>query len=312
MIIFGTADPGPAQYLSEVIQSIETPYICFCSQISQKVFAKNNIKAFVYTPQRLEKEKVSQIIVGSRTETAFDSLLLKWGNQNKIKTIMVIEHWTNFKERIFSLDESNLPSEIWVNDLESKNKLTRLGIEQQRIFVVGNPILERLQKSSKSNKLKTDAILFVSEDMSDESFKLKQNYGFDEYQVLETILRYKPEQKMLYIKLHPAEKIDKYENFCEEFGVEIIQEASKESLGDYEIIIGMNSFLLIELAMMKNRVYTYRPNQKELFIGEQLNLTYNLREKELTSLLRDQVHFYSNNPSVSFIGSKKNILNRLI
>ena len=129
---------------------------------------------------------------------------------------------------------------------------------------------------------------------------------------LEAILKYKPPQTPLFIKLHPEEKMDKYKTLCQAHGVELLQEATKEAMGKYEIIIGMNSFLLIELALMGTTVYTYRPNQMERFIGEELYLSFNLQENELASLLRDKVHFYSNNPSVSFIGSKKNILNRLI
>ena len=105
--------------------------------------------------------------------------------------------------------------------------------------------------------------------------------------------------------------MDKYKTLCQAHGVELLQEATKEAMGKYEIIIGMNSFLLIELALMGSKVYTYRPNQTERFIGEELYLSYNLQESELASLLQEKVYFKSTISSVSFLGSKHNILKRL-
>ena len=312
MIVFGTADAGPAQYLSEVIQSIRTPYLCFSSVISAKVFANNNIKETAFKSDLIPKERVNQIIVGSSlSNMSIDFQLLKWGKQNKVKTIMIIEHWTLFKERIEALDESNFPSEFWVNDASCKQKLIELGINQNSICSVGNPTLEKLEKSPKIKQSKNNAILFVSEHMSDPHFQLKQKYGFDEHCVLEAILKHKPPQTPLFIKLHPEEKRDKYKTLCQAHGVELLQEVTKEVMGKYEIIIGMNSFLLIELALMGSTVYTYRPNQRERFIGEELHLSYNLQENELACLLQEKVHFKCTISSASFLGSTHNILKRL-
>lgn len=312
MIIFGASDAGPAQYLSEIIKKINVPYECYCSNISKVVFNKNKIKCYELNLISVPKKMISHIIVGSTLESeTIDFKLLEWGRINKIKTILIIDHWTNFEERISLLNESNFPSELWVNDVFCKNKLVKLNVDDKIIFPVGNPILERLESLSVSVNTKKNSILFISESMNDSKFDLKKIYGFDEYDVLKSIIKHLPKTSDLFIKLHPAESIDKYNSYCNNYGVKIIKNKNLESLSIHKTIIGMNSFLLVELALIGNNVYTYRPNQAQDFIGTQLNLTYNLNERELINVLNNNKVYIKKSSSVSFKESYNNILKRL-
>jgi hypothetical protein len=97
--------------------------------------------------------------------------------------------------------------------------------------------------------------------------------GYDEYEVIGILTTNLCAEDHLVIKLHPAEPENKYD-FIKDPRVSIIRNADVEilaALGD--VIIGMASMLLLELALLRDDVISFRPGAKKSFIGERLGAT---------------------------------------
>jgi len=115
-------------------------------------------------------------------------------------------------------------------------------------------------------------------------------------------------QDHLVIKLHPVEFEDMYK-FLSVANISIVSEASVEDiayLGD--LIVGMSSMLLLELAMYRNDIISFCPNAKSPFIGELLGATIRLdsiRQLHETVELRSEVNCDFRH---RFVGSRERII----
>ena len=305
MIVYGTQDAGPAEYISRIINNTDQKYLCFSSKISKIVFSKNNIPSQPLDFQLLVPEEIRFIIVGSsHNKNKLDYELLKWSKQNKIAAILVIEHWTNLKQRISFIEKTFFPDQIWVNDSYVKENLVKLNVNKEVIKIVGNPVLEKQEKFLTNQYPKIfNKIIFISEEMNSDEINLKPKYGFDEYEVIDFILKHRNPNTPFFIKLHPAENKLKYRNLTERPNINLIDDIELFEIGQKSLIIGINSILLLELALQGFSIYSYRPNQKEEFIGAKLNLTYNLNSAELISILKTHHFIKFNKKDISFNGS---------
>ena len=308
MIVFGAQDAGPAQYLSKIINNIGQEYICFSSKISKISFLDNSIYSKTLNFDLLKPKEIKFIIVGSsHNKNNLDYELLKWGKINKITTVLIIEHWTNIEQRVSFIENFPPPNQIWVNDNFVKNRLIDLNINEKIIKIVGNPVLEKQTKYNFSNPDQFKSILFISEEMNSSEINLKSKYGFDEYEVLRFILNNRDLETLLFIKLHPSENKNKYDALAQLPNVKIIRNITDKKILDDSFIVGMNSILLLEFALRGYFIYSYRPNQKEAFIGSKLDLTYNMNKEEFKLSLKTRKFIEFKRSSLSFNGSMRNI-----
>ena len=313
MIVFGTEDSGPAQYMSDVINSnlFKFEFNCFSSENSKKTFTRNKIKSTFFDLKKIPIS-TSLVITGSPpNKNNLDYELIKWANKNFVKSILLIEHWTNLKERIVFFSEPFFPYEIWVNDNWCKEQLLKLNVSSRKISVVGNPVLEKITKRNKKPATDFNQLIFISEEMKSDFINLKDNYGFDEFEVIQFILNHKPNDLSVAIKLHPSEKVLKYNSILDQHNVKIVN-VVKDDLPSSACYIGMNSILLLELALKGEKVYTFRPNAKTKFIGNELGLTFDLNEDKLIELVTSKKHLDFDIPTLDFKGSIKKINHRIM
>lgn len=311
MIVFCATDAGPAEYLAQIIAQITIPRIVFSSKISSLIFDKYRIKSSELDLTLLSSE-VELIVCGSSLDKeASEYHLLKWAKKNNKISVLAIDHWTNFSQRLNHLKTIGLPNEIWVNDQWSKDQFIKLNVSSRKISVVGNPVLEKITKIDKKLISKFYRLIFISEEMKSDIIDLKNNYGFDEYEVIQFILGNKPTDLPVEIKLHPSEKATKYKSIIDQPNVKILN-ISKDKLPTSACYVGMNSILLLELALKGEKVYTFRPNAKSEFIGNQLGLTLDLKEDELVEMMISKKHLDFNTHRPNFKGSIKKINHRIM
>ena len=284
MILFAVSDAGPAKYLASVIIKIDIPFICLCSNISKKVFESYRIHTITEEAQ-IDYSDIKCIITGTCLGDGLDKIALKKGIKKNILTISIIEHWSLYIER-FTLDNKLiLPDYILVNDEIAKKESIKSGLPESKIIVVGNPFLEELSVRKLSPKLKSDwhkeigikdkpVITIISEIYRDDFPENSPNYqGFDEYEVLENLIKIAKESGYaILIRQHPSEYKFKYLKYLND-------DVRLDNFNDYDstimnsdFIIGMGSMFLIEASLFRNDIISYRPNQKQLFIGNQLGV----------------------------------------
>lgn len=308
MIIFCASDAGPAEYLSVVASAIKVPFICISTERSKPTFNAHNLPSLDYCDS-LCTDNVCLVICGSTFENhAAEFKLFEWANKMSIFSIIAIDHWTNFSLRIKKFKKGVFPNQIWVIDKWSKQEFLKMNINGQIIKTVGHPVLEKIKLIKSNSEPYFNEVIFISEEMKSSEIDLKPLYGYDEFEVLDHLLKYKSTDLVLYIKPHPSESNEKFQSLLSEINNVKLLNIDKEDLPEAACYVGMNSILLLELALQGRKVYSYCPNAKKEFIGNQLGMTYPLKESELIELMSKKKHlnFKINYPA--FKDSLKRIL----
>jgi hypothetical protein len=117
-----------------------------------------------------------------------------------------------------------------------------------------------------------------------------------------------PNDYRLLIKLHPEEKKDKYSKYLSH-NIDIAIDWTFEMMIQIpDLIIGMQSMLLLELAMHRNDIICYRPNAKSRFYGEEMNIINSAKKiNTLSSYLTNKPKIKIDSFKKKFIGSSRKI-----
>jgi hypothetical protein len=294
-------------------------------KVSRKVFKRTKATPFVIHVEKDIKLVVTGTSLGS-AEESLDKQLVVWAKANRIPVISIIEHWSWYRKR-FEVDNSELllPDYILVNDTIALQDAIAEGLPASMLYAMGNPYLEQLCTNQlehceseiilKQYSLPADKqlLFFISEALKD-TFKVGTGdyMGYDEFEVLDSIVSQLRENEHLVIKLHPEESASKYDRFrCE--SVSILRECPVKDLSAIAYkIIGMASMLLLELTVFRKDIISYRPNASKDFIGERLGLTIPAKDAFELRYFLDQNIYAKQNLSEYFQGSKNRIINFIL
>ena len=249
---------------------------------------KDRGKINIIAQQIIANHKPDILLCGTSDGYNLEKALLVYCKKLKIPTVAVLDNWTNLDLR-FSESEDDLqylPDKLAVMDDYTRDELEKLGISTEVIEVTGQPYLDKIinfKKSANRNDIRSTfkikpnekLITFVSEPHSldygtDDSFPLYK--GFTEIDVLDCIIKtinnfvletYSKIQ--LKIKLHPKElhcnlsPILKNANF----NYEVLHEINQWGLVfASDIVIGMESILLVESALLGTPTISLQPSIK--------------------------------------------------
>ena len=118
-------------------------------------------------------------------------------------------------------------------------------------------MLEQVAKKAKnqlgSTTKRKEKVLFISEDYS--SLAGSQLYpGFNEFEVVDDILKSCGADLGLTIKLHPKEENGKFDDLLALGYVEKCLDHNLDTLKEYKFIIGMGSMLLLKLSAYRGDI----------------------------------------------------------
>ena len=275
MIIVGSKDIGPTKYLIEYTKNLNEVYWIKTNKNKELIEDFNKINNY-------KKKNPKLILTGSCIGSGLDKKLIEYGKKKKIKTASFIEHWSLLRERFLLKKKKFLkPNYLFVIDDYVKNfYIKNLNFKSKNIFVVGSKYLEKLKKQkikNKNNNFKN--VLFISQPHKKlqkklyKLFHIKDYFGFSEYDVIQNIIENIDFNSLnLTIKLHPNERSNKFELLKKRKVKKIINISKAKIVEKYDLIIGMDSMLLLELHMMGAKVLSIRPNSKNLFYGNKLNI----------------------------------------
>ena len=336
-VIFASSLESSSNYIYQIIKNKKIlNYEIITHGVGSKLFKEKKIKIDyeIHNLNKIKKLitdiKPKLIFVIPQYNYSIEKKLMEIAISLNIKIISAIDHWYPILERfeysylrnkkmfIKQLDSTF----IIVNDLEIKNKLSKR-FDKKNIKVFGNPILENRWSKKNTNKLeinfksrnflKKPIILFISEPYSSLSSKYKKiiNPGFNEIEVFNDIIDLVNNKFHLIIKLQPSEKKRKYKNFLKKNNhITIIDRGNIDDIiYKSKKIVGMGSMLLLEAALIRNDVISYRPNENFSFIGNKSKLTKLIKNKknlELEINKRKSKIIFKN---VLFRNSTKKIVN---
>jgi len=324
MILYVATDAGPARYIATLINAINFPFYCLCSEISWNVFEGYGIKATL-NEDEIDYEKIRLVITGTCLNACKDKTAIRKAKNLGIPSISIIEHWSLYKERFLLDDKLCLPDYIFVNDDIAMKEAIQSGLPQDKLYISGNPYLEGLSKRElfpmpkdkwlqQYNLKMQPTITFISETYHDDFPQGSENYpGFDEYEVLNTLVEISNENKYnLLIREHPSDCINKYHEYLTS---EIVLEKEKNFdsvIMNSDFIIGMGSMFLLEASLFRKDIISYRPNERYPFIGNLLGMTTKAKGKSaLCSLLQDKEAFHKER-KYNFVEGSVNRINTFL
>ena len=225
MILIGALETGSANYLTKVIRNLDYPYKCYASRLSNEVFKKNGIQASISENYLVEGIKL--VITGTILGDGLDKELINHARLNEIPSISIVEHWTNFKNRFIESNGKYIyPDYIFLNDLYAMKKAKMERLPEDKLVIVGNPVLEEIQKkdySLKSSNINEHTLLFISEDLTKYGPSLDNRIlGFNQFDVLSDILKFSEGNWNIKIKLHPSENEAMYSEYLANKQISII------------------------------------------------------------------------------------------
>ena len=297
--ICGSSDAGAVNYFNSLKKYVDLTIVNRLNNIPNK-------DNFIY-------------MTGAALGDSLDKKIIKYANKEGKKCVSVIEHWSWYRRR-FELDgELLLPDFILLNDEIAYFDAIKDGLPENRLIIAGNPVLEALKYRKLDNKVDVKEtlqkhnlpskriVVFISEELSSVFNDTQDDLGYDEFKVLDMIIKTLTPNDHLVIKLHPEETLIKYA-FLESNNVTIIKNLDifeLDALAD--VVIGMASMLLLELSMLRNDVISFRPDATKEFIGDRLEATICVdNQKDLKKLMLNP-SYTSGQFSKGFSGSGNRI-----
>ena len=248
MIIYGSSDKGALaclDFIKKKIKKLEFKKIKNLSEI-----------------KRIKYNNIQLIITGSSIGNSLDKKLINFSKIKKIKSISIIEHWTNYKKRFLYRGKYLYPDYIFLNDKFAFKEALKYRLPKKKLLISGNPYLSNnnydLQFQKIRNKLdklkKNNVFLFLSENIShDKKNNLIENYKIDEFDAIKKIQFFMKKDDYLIIKLHPEEDKQKFDAFRNRNTLVYKNLNMKEMIYVPKFIFGLKTILLYRLAKYKKK-----------------------------------------------------------
>lgn len=285
-------DAGGANVLAALINKYNDKFIWnyYVESSAAKIFKIKKVHLFAkkillnknYLDKAFYKSKFDLLLTGTSWNSNLERSAIRAAKKNKIITMTLLDHWVNYRERFGDKDnwKKNLPDYILVGDELAYLTAKDLNFPRQRILKIENPYFEDIIKKSKLIKpISTiKKILYISEPViRNVNKKISPMAFYDtEFETLEDILtqiNYSREYLELRIRLHPSEKINKYNKlltkkfknpnyyitFSDPNKVTLINDCLSSDL-----VIGIQSMALFVAYLLKRKTLCYLSNNKSI------------------------------------------------
>ena len=249
-------DSGGAEILSSWLKFHPRKHYVVLRGPAIKIFNKK-FKFCKFKNLKEAIDKCDWVLTGTGWQTDLECEAINLAKKNKKKTISFIDHWSNYRKRFIRKNNFCFPDELWVGDKYAlkiaKKELPEIG----KINLVNNPYFQEAKKVIKKYSHKTPSkkknILYVTEPTSSHALKLKfdkKHWGYTEYDALRFFLDnvdkiISKNLGKITIKLHPAEKKEKYKFIIKDFDKHLIKISKNVSLFEeialHEVIVGCNT-----------------------------------------------------------------------
>ena len=186
-----------------------------------------------------------------------------------IKSIAVIDHWVNYKERFVRNHTEVMPDIIWVSDKyaysEAKRCFPNIEIVQQRNDYIKAQVDEVSIYKIKKKKGTTN-ILYVLEPIRDAWGERRGMPG--EFQALEFFLHSIPSLNLgdslsIILKPHPSDPENKYDHWVSSLSLSNIKIEKEKSLASLiawsDIVVGCETYAMVVALYAKKKVISSLP-----------------------------------------------------
>lgn len=271
-ILFTANDPGGANAILPVVQMLlSRGDTCegFLTGPAREIFKRAGvpfqnaevmedplINSFVdmYAPDLL--------LSGRSVDATLDNRLLAFLLHRGVPSVYVLDFWNYYGHRFTEAreDDALLPTRVCVIDERMRGDMVEAGIPFDRLVVTGNPYFDHFTKGITCDHEDSLLGIFLSQPIRrDSQLEGSLNRGFNEYEVLEDVIKTLPANMHLSIRLHPREEKSKFDLYLND-RVTIDNETTLEkALSKAGLVIGMFSPVLMQAAFASKPTISYQP-----------------------------------------------------
>lgn len=200
------------------------------------------------------------LVTGTSWNSTIEAESVRLCNSRGIRTISILDYWSNYKERFRLGNGYVFPGHLFVMDWMAFREAGESGIPMGIMEIVGQPGLDFYVHKSREKPQRhlpgdqKKKILFLSQPLSELYGK---GEGYTEFDAFEDVLRAgKALGCEVCIKFHPKESgrmVTLYSRYKAEGSLE-------EICGDYCLVIGMTTMGLLQCSLLGVPVLSYQPN----------------------------------------------------
>ncbi len=253
-ILIVCGDIGGAEIISSFVIEKKIKFKSYFSKKASLIFKKKKIKNKIINYENIRKNpyKFDLLITGTGWDSKYDREALYIFRNIEIKKISFLDHWANYKTKFYYKGLNTYPSDIITSDKYSFNiaKKTFKNFNI-KIHKIKNYFISQTKANYKTKKKKlinSNSFLFIDEQNS-KHYKFQRHSIYNEKKVLDFFIK-KLFQKYnnnfeLIIRIHPNDKINKYDNFLKEKNIKISN--NKELIDDLiyvKYVVGISSMAL--------------------------------------------------------------------
>lgn len=285
--------PGSATALAPLIHSLRdnTEIACLVLGLEHAIHAWNSmgitaqaVNSFTDALSHLVRAHPSLLLTGTSFNAVDDGHFWNWAREQSIPSIAFVDHWTNYRQRFSSAPDCPydcLPEYIAVIDTLMAQRLIEMDCPKQRILVMGHPGWDDLIRWHHHDNLglrrelagDSVLILFVSEPLARfyGTKGTKNSLGYTEkdalallFDVLDMVGKNRGETYTVAIKPHPLDNTPSVPIMIpsgKRIRACLVEFDRLELVAAAEVVIGMNSLLLYEAALMGKPVVALQPDR---------------------------------------------------
>lgn len=269
MICLVSHDAGGAELLSSWARSNRGNFLYNIKGPAIRIF-KKKFKNFQNSNKKIIKKKTNIFITGTSKKSFHELSIIKYAKKNKIKSISIIDHWINYKERFSRNNQEILPDEIWVTDkiaLNLAKKVFNIKVILKKNYYLMDFVKSFNNLKKKKNKIKK-MILYLTTNTNNKKRDLtKLNYFFrkKEYYIDKKI--------PVVVKIHPSENISKYNSLIKKFKFAkfVKNDDLIQLLVKCKYVVGYNSMAMYLASKVKKKIFHADNNLKKNILPIKIN-----------------------------------------
>ena len=284
-------DAGGAEILSSYVRRNHLDCFYCISGPAKNIF-KQKISD-IQTSDLDQSINSSKIFIGSLGWSQYEWDGLLKANQNQLKSIIFLDHWTKYAERFSRNGTTVLPDEIWVGDEYAYNLAVKL-FPNIQCKLMPNPywldIEDQLtNKQDKPIDLNALKILYIMEptDRKELQGKYEKYSSGDALQYfLERMCKIKKNINLITVRPHPSQNISDYLNQLNSIDLPIQVGGTDNLISEIcnaDWVVGQQSMALIIALKCRKKVFRSVPPVEYVTFGPFSKITS--IEDEISSII---------------------------
>ena len=266
-------DAGGAEILSSYVRQQGLACIYCVEEPARSVFARKLGHVESVSIEEIV-ERSDRILCGTSFLSDLEWRALGLARQAAKRSVSMLDHWVNYRQRFLRHGEWHFPDEVWVGD-ELGAGLARAAMPEIKVIIVPNAYVQDIEREfaaipvpQRGNQAGT-RILYVCEPLREDGLALYGNelfWGYTE----EDALRYfmsnvsclAEQIDRIVVRPHPQESRDKYNWVTHEFDLPIVSGENKtllEQLVVSDVVVGCASMAMVIGLIVGKRVVSCIP-----------------------------------------------------